>query len=155
MIMSSVQRVMIFTGAALGLIALSACGPSERARVSTSGAPVDVGPRIAPEGPSSPPAQHAATSPSAASAPNTPGADALPEGEGRMIVLSACGQCHTPDLIASQRLTPAQWSGKVEKMQGWGAILGDAQARALTSYLAASFPADAPDPTPPRVRAPL
>ncbi len=31
-----------------------------------------------------------------------------------------CLICHTEDLIASQRLTPAQWKAEVEKMVNWG-----------------------------------
>jgi len=84
-----------------------------------------------------------------------PGADKLPEAAGKILVLSACTTCHTPDLLASQRLTPEQWAGKVTKMQGWGAIVSPADVETMANYLATNFGPEVPDPELVRVPAPL
>jgi len=84
-----------------------------------------------------------------------PGADQLPEAAGKVLVLSACTTCHTPDLLASQRLTPEQWAGKVTKMQGWGAVVSEADVATMANYLATNFGPDVPDPELARVPPPL
>ena len=69
---------------------------------------------------------------------------AWPAGPGKVLVETRCLICHNGELIASQRLTPAQWDREVEKMAGWGAPLDAAEKRILAAYLAKAFPADAP-----------
>jgi mono/diheme cytochrome c family protein len=50
-----------------------------------------------------------------------------------------CLICHTEDLIASQRLTPAQWKAEVEKMVNWGAPLPKEATSPLIDYLARRY----------------
>jgi mono/diheme cytochrome c family protein len=64
-----------------------------------------------------------------------------------------CLICHTEDLIAGQRLTPAQWKAEVDKMVNWGAPLPPDAEGPLVEYLARHYS----DREPPAVpeRAPL
>jgi mono/diheme cytochrome c family protein len=75
-----------------------------------------------------------------------------PGGPGKEIVATKCGICHGPELIASQRLTPAQWTKEVDKMVGWGAPLDPAEKAVLAAYLARHFGPDRPIAPPKRVR---
>src|SRR5579885_379174 len=50
-----------------------------------------------------------------------------------------CLICHTEDLIAGQRLTPAQWKAEVEKMVNWGAPLPTEATGPLIEYLARRY----------------
>jgi mono/diheme cytochrome c family protein len=50
-----------------------------------------------------------------------------------------CLICHTEDMIAGQRLTPAQWKAEVDKMVNWGAPLPKEAAGPLVEYLARKF----------------
>jgi cytochrome c oxidase cbb3-type subunit 3 len=50
-----------------------------------------------------------------------------------------CLICHTEDMIASQRLTPAQWKTEVEKMVNWGAPLPREATGPLIDYLARRY----------------
>lgn len=77
---------------------------------------------------------------------------AWPAGPGKILVETRCLICHNGELIASQRLTPAQWDREVGKMAGWGAPLDAAEKRVLAGYLAKAFPADAPPMKPAVVR---
>ena len=51
-----------------------------------------------------------------------------------------CLICHTEDMIAGQRLTPAQWKAEVDKMVNWGAPLPKEEAAPLVEYLAQRSP---------------
>ena len=42
-----------------------------------------------------------------------------PRAEG--LIIARCSVCHSPDLIAQQRLSRDRWRVTVEKMQHWGA----------------------------------
>lgn len=77
---------------------------------------------------------------------------AWPEGPGKVLVETRCLFCHHGELIAAQRLTPAQWDKEVEKMAGWGAPLSAAEKRVLAAYLAKHFPVGAKPTTPPTLR---
>ena len=67
------------------------------------------------------------------------GAQDFPEGDGKPIILRACGVCHTTDQIARQRKTEEQWQSTVARMQGRGAAITGAEAETLVKYLFKSF----------------
>ena len=50
-----------------------------------------------------------------------------------------CLICHTEDMIAGQRLTPAKWKAEVNKMVNWGSPLPKESASPLVEYLARRF----------------
>ena len=51
----------------------------------------------------------------------------------------ACHVCHGEDIIASQKLTRAQWERDVDKMIRWGAQVKPEQREGLLDYLARSL----------------
>ena len=51
-----------------------------------------------------------------------------------------CLICHTEDMIAGQRLTPAQWKAEVDKMVNWGSPLPKEETVPLVEYLTCKFP---------------
>ncbi len=58
----------------------------------------------------------------------------------------SCIPCHSLRLIHSQRLTRAAWSKELDKMAGWGTVIGDREA--LLEYLAANYGDDKAPPPP-------
>lgn len=66
---------------------------------------------------------------------------ALPPGPGRDVTIKVCSQCHSVDVVVSQRLDPAGWKDLVNQMANNGANASDADFDTITKYLAASFPA--------------
>lgn len=63
-----------------------------------------------------------------------------------------CLICHTEDMIAGQRLTPAQWKAEVDKMIGWGAPLPKEATGPLVEYLARRYSDREVPPVPSRAR---
>lgn len=61
-----------------------------------------------------------------------------------------CLICHTEDMIAGQRLTPAQWKAEIDKMVNWGSPLPKEAAGPLVEYLARRFPDQAAPSAPSR-----
>lgn len=74
-----------------------------------------------------------------------------PPGPGARLV-SRCLICHNGEMVASQRLTPDQWSKEVAKMTGWGAPLDAAEQKVLAAYLASHYGPDVPPWVPSRVQ---
>lgn len=62
---------------------------------------------------------------------------------GETLVREACLSCHSTQMLAQQRLTPAQWSKTVTKMVTWGANLEPAQVGPLVAYLSSNYGPDA------------
>lgn len=56
-----------------------------------------------------------------------------------MLILARCAVCHTPDLIAQQRLSAERWTATVEKMVQWGAQLTPDETDQLISYLSRRY----------------
>lgn len=83
-------------------------------------------------------AMAAAAAPQAAPAPQ---AAALPAGAGRETLLKVCASCHTPAIVANQRLDEAGWKDVVETMANNGANATDAELAEITGYLVRTFPA--------------
>lgn len=70
-----------------------------------------------------------------------------PRAEG--LIIARCSVCHSPDLIAQQRLSRDRWRVTVEKMQHWGAQISADEADLLVRYLSARYHTGAPDLLPP------
>ncbi|MBX3193215.1 MAG: c-type cytochrome [Labilithrix sp.] len=65
-----------------------------------------------------------------------------PSFDGEAMVASACLSCHSPEMIAQQRLTQAQWNKVVTKMVTWGATLEPADVAPLVAYLSTKHALD-------------
>ncbi|HEY6931135.1 MAG TPA: cytochrome c [Thermoanaerobaculia bacterium] len=63
----------------------------------------------------------------------------FPPGAAKPLADKACGQCHSPDMIAQQHLTEKQWTASVNKMIGWGAEVPEDKKEALIAYLVENF----------------
>ena len=70
-----------------------------------------------------------------------------PRAEG--LIVARCSVCHSPDLIAQQRLPKDRWEATVEKMMHWGAEISKDEAGLLVRYLVARYHPGAPDVLPP------
>ena len=70
---------------------------------------------------------------------------ALPPGDGRELVATACTQCHTLRTIQMLRDGPAGWKGAVQEMILRGAQLQPQEADTVIQYLSKNFgPASGP-----------
>ncbi len=65
------------------------------------------------------------------------------------LIMARCSVCHSPDLIAQQRLPKERWDATVEKMMHWGAEITREEADLLVRYLSARYHPGAPDHLPP------
>lgn len=54
---------------------------------------------------------------------------------GRTLAESKCTRCHTLDRIKSANHDAAAWEATVARMRGNGAVLTDAEAESIVSYL--------------------
>jgi hypothetical protein len=54
-------------------------------------------------------------------------------------VKAACTSCHNTSRITGQHLTRTQWSDQLEKMEGLGAVIPDADRNAFLNYLTKNF----------------
>jgi hypothetical protein len=54
-------------------------------------------------------------------------------------VKAACTQCHNTSRITEQHLSRQQWSDQLEKMEGLGAVIQDADRNAMLTYLTKNF----------------
>jgi hypothetical protein len=73
-----------------------------------------------------------------AQAPSAPGKP-LPPGPMQEKVKAACTSCHNVSRITEQHLTRQGWAVELDKMQGLGAVIPDADRPALLSYLSKNF----------------
>jgi cytochrome c5 len=73
---------------------------------------------------------------------------ALPAGEGRDLVATACSQCHTLSVIMSVRDGPVGWKRHVYNMVLRGTQLTPREADTVIQYLVANFGPGAPAPGP-------
>jgi mono/diheme cytochrome c family protein len=67
-------------------------------------------------------------------------AAALPDGEGKAIVLSVCTKCHGPTNFSTLRMSRTGWEDEVEDMKDKGAIGTDDDFKRIVDYLAKNFP---------------
>lgn len=63
----------------------------------------------------------------------------LPPGDGRDAAQTHCLACHASEMLLQQQLTETQWQSEVDKMQRWGAGVGDDDKDALVDYLVSHF----------------
>lgn len=54
-------------------------------------------------------------------------------------VKAACTSCHNSTRINERHLTRAQWSDELDKMEGLGAVIADADRNAILNYLTKNF----------------
>ncbi|MGB9233730.1 MAG: hypothetical protein WCC04_04895 [Terriglobales bacterium] len=54
-------------------------------------------------------------------------------------VKAACTQCHDPSRITEQHMSREEWSKQLEKMEGLGAVIPDADRNAMLNYLTRNF----------------
>jgi hypothetical protein len=73
---------------------------------------------------------------------------AMAQDAGRAEEQRACVPCHSLRLVESQRLSAAAWGKELDKMERWGAPIGNRQA--LLDYLAREYPDTKPVPKPER-----
>src|SRR5438132_2870965 len=73
---------------------------------------------------------------------------ALPEGPGKSLVSTQCANCHALDVALSKRGTAAEWSAILKTMIERGAVITDADAAIIASYLGQNFGPGAPAPAP-------
>lgn len=71
------------------------------------------------------------------------GDQAGPAKKGEAVFQTACSQCHSLDVVTSQRKTRADWDSTVNMMINQGAQLTDRQADEVVAYLAKTYPAPA------------
>jgi cytochrome c5 len=74
-------------------------------------------------------------------------ASALPPGEGRDLVATACSQCHTLNVIMAGRDGPVGWKKHVYNMVLRGAQLTPREADTVIQYLITNFGPGAPAAT--------
>jgi hypothetical protein len=72
----------------------------------------------------------------AAAQPAAPPANPLPPGEHMPLVLGACIMCHSPEMVAQQRLDRATWEAIVDRMITYGAPITRETRPLILDYLA-------------------
>jgi virginiamycin B lyase len=75
-------------------------------------------------------------------------ATALPEGNGKEIVETACGFCHSLNTVINTGHSPEEWKTVMHMMVNIGSPVPEVQFAAVTDYLAKNFPEK---PLPPAV----
>jgi len=73
-----------------------------------------------------------------AQAPSAPGKP-LPPGPMQAKVKAACTSCHNVSRITEKHLTRQGWAVELDKMEGLGAVIPDADRPALLAYLSKNF----------------
>jgi hypothetical protein len=74
----------------------------------------------------------------AAQAPSAPG-KALPAGPMQAKVRATCTQCHNASRITERHMSREEWSKELEKMEGLGAVIPEADRNGMLSYLTRNF----------------
>lgn len=54
-------------------------------------------------------------------------------------VKAACTSCHNTSRITEHHMTRKQWSDELDKMEGLGAVIPDADRNAFLNYLTKNF----------------
>ena len=63
----------------------------------------------------------------------------LPPGEGRETVVAICGDCHGPEMVASQRRSRVEWETLVEDMASRNGVASDDQKKVIATYAIHNF----------------
>ena len=69
----------------------------------------------------------------------TASAEDFPDGAGKVIILRACGSCHSTDQIARQKKSEEDWQATVVRMAGRGAGVTTDEVNTVVKYLAVNF----------------
>jgi len=85
----------------------------------------------------------ASITPASAQAPSAPGKP-LPPGPAQAKVKAACTTCHNTSRITEQHFTRQGWSAELDKMEGLGAVIPDAERIDFLNYLAKNFGPEKP-----------
>jgi cytochrome c5 len=64
---------------------------------------------------------------------------ALPEGEGKKVIESSCGSCHSIERATELNQDREKWNATVRQMVTFGAIMGEADITLAVDYLAKNF----------------
>jgi cytochrome c5 len=64
---------------------------------------------------------------------------ATAQSPGADVMKQRCLSCHDSDIITSQKLTLAGWTGSVSKMVRWGAVITPDEREVLQPFLAANY----------------
>jgi len=72
----------------------------------------------------------------AAGRPDAQPVNPLPPGEHMPLVLGACIMCHSPEMVAQQRLDRATWEAIVDRMITYGAPITPETRLLILEYLA-------------------
>jgi cytochrome c2 len=85
--------------------------------------------------------EHAPPTPAPSQSPPAPpsAAPILSDAAAQALIVDDCLSCHAREMVAQQRLTPAQWGAVVKKMHGWGAPVEPENIDPLVAYLAAKY----------------
>jgi hypothetical protein len=78
-----------------------------------------------------------------AQAPSTPGKP-LPPGPAQAKIKAACTTCHNTSRITEQHFTRQGWSTELDKMEGLGAVIPDADRIDFLNYLTKNFGPEKP-----------
>jgi competence protein ComEA len=70
----------------------------------------------------------------------------LPDGPGKEVALTICGQCHSADIVASVRLTREGWQETITEMVQLGAKATEAEQGTILEYLSTHFKGEASRP---------
>ena len=93
------------------------------------------------------PASAASQAASSDPAPDAPAAaEPLSNDEGALLFGTACTSCHTGEFVAGSRISAKGWTGEVNKMRKWGALVDEEQVAQLAAWLAQKYPAGEPPP---------
>jgi mono/diheme cytochrome c family protein len=65
---------------------------------------------------------------------------ALPDGNGKQIVETACAQCHKLTIVTNAGFSPENWTVVMRAMIHLGAKVPPDQVATVTDYLAKNFP---------------
>jgi DNA uptake protein ComE-like DNA-binding protein len=69
----------------------------------------------------------------------TASAEDFPDGPGKVIIMRACGACHSTDQIARQKKSEEDWQATVVRMAGRGAAVTTDEVNTVVKYLSANF----------------
>jgi cytochrome c5 len=70
------------------------------------------------------------------------GAQALPEGEGKAVVVRVCSGCHEVGIVSGKQMSKSEWSDVVDEMREKGANASDKEAEVIVNYLVKYFGKD-------------
>jgi Quinohemoprotein amine dehydrogenase A, alpha subunit, haem binding len=59
----------------------------------------------------------------------------LPDGPGKTELMQTCTLCHAIDAVTQRHRSPDEWVTTVNRMQGMGAQMDDAQKATILAYL--------------------